>query len=139
MFSTSEKVQELFFCISLLLYCTLLASFTGQDDLASSMKKGEEIYQANCVTCHMQNGEGIPGAFPPLAKADYLLEDKDRAILQVLNGASGQMVVNEVTYFGEMMGFDFTDQEVADVLNYVMNSWGNEAEMIKPEEVAVHR
>lgn len=112
--------------------------------LQESITRGEVVYTGAglCVTCHMQDGKGQENLFPPLANSDYLMGDRKRAILQVLNGAVGEMVVNGVTYNGAMpgMGASLNDQQVADVLNYVMNSWGNEMEdMIKPEEVAALR
>ena len=103
------------------------------------MVRGKEIYTANCVTCHMQTGEGIDGVYPPLAKSDYLMADNQRAIKQVLEGAIGAMTVNGVKYNGFMTGFNLNDQEVSDVLNYIRNSWGNKGEPIKPEEVKAVR
>lgn len=114
---------------------SLLYSFHQSTDLRASMARGKEIFNANCATCHMQNGEGIEGVYPPLAKSDYLMADKVRAIKQILEGASGIMTVNGVQYNGFMTGFDLTDKETSDVLNYIRNSWGNEGEPISPEEV----
>lgn len=99
------------------------------------MERGKEIYVSQCQTCHMENGEGIEGVYPPLAKSDYLMADKKRSIVQVLEGASGEMVVNGVTYYGFMAGFSLNDKEVSDVLNYIRNSWANKGEPVKPEEV----
>ena len=73
----------------------------------------------------MEKGEGIESAFPPLAKSDYMMADKNRSIKQILAGASGEMKVNGMTYNGEMPAIDLTDEQVSDVLNYVRNSWGN--------------
>jgi len=108
-------------------------------DLQASMLRGKEIYVNQCMTCHMQQGEGIVGVYPPLAKSDYLMADKNRAIKQVLEGASGEMVVNGVTYYGFMTGFALNDKEVSDVLNYIRNSWGNKGEIVKPDEVKAIR
>ena len=108
-------------------------------DLQASMLRGKEIYVTQCMTCHMQQGEGIVGVYPPLAKSDYLMADKNRAIKQVLEGASGEMVVNGVTYYGFMTGFALNDKEVSDVLNYIRNSWGNKGEIVKPDEVKAIR
>lgn len=83
----------------------------------------------------MENGEGIEGVYPPLAKSDYLMADKKRSMVQVSEGASGEMIVNGVTYYGFMTGFPLNDKEVSDVLNYIRNSWGNKGEPVKPEEV----
>lgn len=103
--------------------------------LQESMKRGEELYISNCVSCHMKNGQGLAKVFPPLAGSDYMQADQTRAIRQVLYGAKGEMVVNGITYNGEMSGFDLGDESVADLMNYIQNSWGNEAKMVKPEDV----
>ncbi|MEZ4945215.1 MAG: cytochrome c [Cyclobacteriaceae bacterium] len=121
--------------LSLLVLTTTLFSFQQDDSLKASTLRGKEIFVANCATCHMQNGEGIEGVYPPLAKSDYLMADKVRAIKQVLEGASGPMTVNGIQYNGFMTGFDLSDKEVSDVLNYIRNSWGNKSEAITPEEV----
>ena len=96
---------------------------------------GEEVYKSTCKACHQENGEGIAGAFPPLANSDYLLEDKNRAIKQVLEGSSGEIVVNGETYNGTMTPQNLEDQQVVDVLNYVLNSWGNEGGEVTLEDV----
>ncbi len=118
---------------------TTIFSFDQNSDLKESMERGKEIYTANCMTCHMQNGEGIEGVYPPLAKSDYLMADKTRAIKQVLEGAIGAMTVNGVKYNGFMTGFPLNDQEVSDVLNYIRNSWDNKGEMVLPKEIKAVR
>lgn len=120
-------------------FAASLFSFTQNFDLKASMERGKEIYTANCVTCHMQNGEGIDGVYPPLAKSDYLMEDKTRAIKQVFEGAIGSMTVNGIKYNGFMTGFPLNDEEVSDVLNYIRNSWDNKGEIVLPEEVKAAR
>ncbi len=111
-------------------------SFQFQDkELEESKKRGEEIYMSYCITCHMDKGQGIPGAFPPLANSDYLMADKERAIGIILNGLTKEITVNGQVYFGEMTPQDLNDQEVADVLNFVMNSWGNYGETVLETEV----
>lgn len=96
---------------------------------------GEEVYNTTCKACHQASGEGIVGAFPPLANSDYLLEDKNRAIKQVLEGSSGEIVVNGETYNGTMTPQNLEDQQVVDVINYVLNSWGNEGGEVTLEDV----
>lgn len=108
-------------------------------DLKASIERGKEVYSINCITCHMEKGEGIEGAFPPLAKSDYLMADKNRSIKQILEGASGEMKVNGVVYNGEMPAIDLTDEQVSDVLNYVRNSWGNKGAAIPPADVKALR
>jgi mono/diheme cytochrome c family protein len=108
-------------------------------DLKASMARGQEVYMAQCLSCHQSEGEGIEDVFPPLAKSDYLMADKKRSIHQVLHGLSGEIKVNGKIYNGEMSAFDLTDQEVSDVLNYIRNSWGNKGVAVTPEEVAAAR
>ncbi|XMO85874.1 cytochrome c [Algibacter sp. AS12] len=120
---------------TLLTIITFSVCAFGQSSLEQSKNKGKRIYLSNCVSCHMANGEGMTGAFPPLAKSDYL-EDTEKTIEVILNGASGEMKVNGKSYYGAMVGYSMlTDQQVADVMNYIQNSWGNEAEIVDAEKV----
>jgi mono/diheme cytochrome c family protein len=117
-----------------------LMSFQNQKfDLKASIERGKEVYNTQCITCHMEKGEGIESVFPPLAKSDYLMADKTRSIKQILEGASGEMTVNGKTYNGEMPAIDLTDEQVSDVLNYVRNSWGNKGAAVTPGEVKATR
>ena len=128
--------------ITLFLIATIssMAFKTNQKfDLKASIERGKEVYNSQCITCHMEKGEGIEGAFPPVAKSDYLMADKKRAVKQILEGASGEMVVNGITYNGEMPAIDLTDEQVSDVLNYVRNSWGNKGGAVTPSEVKAER
>ena len=96
---------------------------------------GEEVYKTTCKACHQENGQGIAGVFPPLANSDYLLEDKNRAIKIVLEGSSEEMVVNGETYNGIMTPQNLKNQQVVDVINYVLNSWGNDGGEVTLEDV----
>jgi len=97
---------------------------------------GKTAYQANCMACHQQEGQGLPGAFPPLAGSDYLLADKTRAITTVLQGLTGEVTVNGKVYNNVMPGqHQLDDQTVADILTYVLNSWGNDGGTVVAEEV----
>lgn len=108
----------------------------AQAEMQTSMNAGRELYSINCQSCHMEQGEGLEGVYPPLAKSDYLMADKKRAIRVVINGVSGAMKVNGITYEGEMQGYPLSDKEVADVLNYIRNSFGNKGGVTTPAEVA---
>ncbi len=99
------------------------------------MEKGEIIYRNECMTCHLENGQGINGAFPPLANSDYFKDDVSKAIDAILNGLDGELVVNGTTYFGVMEPVNLSDQEVADVLNYVRNSWGEASKELKVKDI----
>ncbi|APD07633.1 nitrite reductase (NO-forming) [Flavobacteriaceae bacterium UJ101] len=103
--------------------------------LEEKMKKGKEVFSSTCMACHQATGQGIPEAFPPLAKSDYLNADVDRAIGIVLNGKKGEITVNGQKYNGIMTKQVLTDQEVANVLTYVYNSWGNNKTEVKLSDV----
>src|SRR5690606_27410133 len=107
--------------------------------LNESITRGKDLYIMHCMSCHMENGEGLEGAFPPVAKSDYLMADKNRSITEILNGLSGEITVNGKVYYGDMPAFDLTDKEVSDVLNYVRNSWGNKGKAVIPAEVKALR
>jgi mono/diheme cytochrome c family protein len=109
-------------------------------ELKASMAKGKEIYTAYCLSCHMENGEGIPTAFPPLAKSDYLMKDRARAIRQVIFGVEGEIEVNGETYYGLMPPTGLKDDQVAHVVNYIRNTWGNkDLKLVTVEEVSAVR
>lgn len=115
-------------------FTVFLFSFFQKDDLASSVERGKGVYEGNCASCHMAEGEGIEGAFPPLAKTGRLA-DKGKLVKIVLEGTRGAITVKGKQYDLEMNGINLTDEEVRDVLNYVRNSWGNKAPGISLAEV----
>ena len=103
--------------------------------LAEKMTSGKQIYMKTCFACHQGSGEGIANAFPPLAKSDYLNADVKRAIDIVLNGKTGEITVNGKKYNSIMTRQTLTDDEIADVLTYVYNSWGNNKTNVTPAMV----
>jgi mono/diheme cytochrome c family protein len=116
--------------------------FAGDLDLDASIAAGKIIYEGKgtCSVCHQVTGLGLPPAFPPLAGADYLLADKHRAIKQTMYGAQEPIVVNGTTYPGGMMSVvEMTDQEVRDVVNYILNSWGNQGGEVTIDDVKAQR
>ena len=96
---------------------------------------GARLYGQNCLACHQANGQGITGAFPPLAASDWLNADTERAIHAILAGLSGPITVNGAKYNGVMPAMRLSDADVAHVLSYVYNSWGNNGSMVDAEEV----
>lgn len=131
--------NKLLITLSLTLASFLAFSQKQKFDLQASIDRGKDIYIAQCMSCHMDEGQGIEDVYPPLAKADYLMADKKRSIDNIIHGMSGEIVVNGKTYNLEMTAFDLTDEEVSDVLNYIRNSWGNKGKPVTPEEVRVRR
>ena len=87
------------------------------------------------MACHQLNGQGIPGAFPPLAASDYLNNDPNAAISAVAHGLQGSITVNGNTYNGMMPKQNLSSEEIANVLTYVFNSWDNNGTVITPEMV----
>jgi nitrite reductase (NO-forming)/hydroxylamine reductase len=104
------------------------------------MARGEAVYIANCAACHQPAGQGLAGAFPPLAGSDYLLGDRQQVMQAALFGLSGPITVNGMDYNGVMpsMGY-LDDQQLADALTYVFASWGNSGSAVSVEEVAALR
>ena len=101
------------------------------------IEKGKATYMQTCFVCHQPNGIGVPGQIPPLAKSDFLASlSKDDYIRGVLMGRTGQITVNGKTYNGTMVPLNYlNDEQVANVLTYVRNSFGNSGEAVSVEEV----
>ncbi|WP_282135123.1 c-type cytochrome [Seonamhaeicola maritimus] len=107
------------------------------DPLQESIQRGSEIYTDFCITCHMPNGEGVTDVYPPLAKSDYLMNNREGSIKGLKYGQEGEIIVNGKTYNSYMAPLGLSDDEVADVMNYITNSWGNKNDkMITEEEVS---
>ncbi|SHG42379.1 c-type cytochrome [Winogradskyella jejuensis] len=96
-----------------------------KSSLEQSIDRGKLVYDDLCITCHMANGEGVPNVFPPLANSDYLKNNQIQSIKGIKYGQKGEIVVNGKTYNGVMAAMGLEDDEVADVMNYINNSWGN--------------
>ncbi|WP_396638197.1 c-type cytochrome [Maribacter sp. R77961] len=112
-------------------------SLFQEPQLKESMQRGSEIYSDFCVTCHLANGEGVAHVFPPLANSDYLVKNRMASIKGVKYGQQGEIVVNGVTYNSAMAPLGLEDEEVADVMNFILNSWGNNSDkMVTLEEVS---
>ncbi|MEO5961009.1 MAG: c-type cytochrome, partial [Opitutaceae bacterium] len=105
-------------------------------DLAGQQERGRATYAIYCASCHQPGGEGVKGVFPPLAGSDYLMANLDRSVRIALQGTSGEITVNGVTYNGAMpppLGLD--DEKTADLLTFVRTAWGNNGEPVTPKKV----
>lgn len=110
------------------------AAPVAEEAPAMDLTEGKALYEAKCQVCHQATGMGLPGAFPPLAKSDYLA-DKTASIKATINGLQGEVTVNGVVYNSVMAPVPMTDGELLAVMNYVYNSWGNEG-VITAEDIA---
>jgi nitrite reductase (NO-forming) len=107
----------------------------------AQFERGKQVYMGLCFACHLPDGKGMPAVFPPLAGSDYMLADRDRAIRIVLKGLTGPVTVNGATFNSAMPGQadQLNDQQVADVLTYVFNAWGNSGDAFNADQVKVIR
>ena len=104
------------------------------------MERGKALYLSNCSACHQPEGTGLKGAFPPLANSDYLTGDRKQVLGAALFGLSGPITVNGEDYNGVMPSVGhLSDQELADILTFVLGSWGNSGSAVGVEEVAALR
>jgi nitrite reductase (NO-forming) len=112
------------------------AEASGTLTKEQQIKAGESRFTGTCSVCHQANGEGLPNVFPPLARSDFLMADKQRAIGIVLNGLTGKVTVNGNAFNSVMPPMSqLTDDELANILTFVRNSWGNSGDAVSADEV----
>ncbi len=98
---------------------------------------GSRVYQQNCQACHQADGQGVPGAFPPLVETEWVTGSEERLVRVVLHGLQGPIEVRGEEYSGVMAPFGhLSDQNVAAVLTYIRQEWGNDASEVSEETVA---
>ena len=111
-----------------------LINFSQDERLINSIKNGESVYKDFCLRCHLPNGEGQIGIFPPLAKSDFLFKNMEESVKAIkFGGIDGEIIVNGVKYNSKMEKMGLYDDEIADVMNYILNSWGNKHDKIIEE------
>ncbi len=116
------------------------AEMLAGSNLSAMLEQGKSLFDNNCAACHQTTGLGMAGVFPPLAGSDYLVADKMRAINTVIGGLSGEITVNGKKYNAVMPNFSYLkDDEVASIVTYVMNSWGNKGYNVDAKDVAKAR
>ncbi|MEY3249037.1 MAG: hypothetical protein RL742_1080 [Bacteroidota bacterium] len=104
-------------------FCCLLLACASEE---TPYRNGRNLYLAKCASCHLEDGRGLGALIPPLAGADYLAVNRDRLPCIVRYGISDTLVVNGVQYAEQMAGHpELSDIDIANILNYIGNSWGN--------------
>ena len=113
---------------------------TGDLTVEQQVKAGEALFLGTCSTCHQANGAGMEGVFPPLANSDYIAKDPSALPRVILHGLEGPVTVNGTDYNSIMPPMSqLTDDEVANISTYVLNSWGNPGGRVTKDEAAAIR
>ena len=124
----------------LLLSSSLSLLFYSGITNANDNEAGKKAYAQNCQACHQANGTGLKGAFPPLANNENLKKNKNYVIETIIAGKSGPIVVNGNNYNSIMPPMQhLADQEIANISNYVLNSWGNDFGQVNTSDVIALR
>ena len=104
---------------------------------AASLERGKAVYSRTCIACHQPTGMGLPPVFPPLAGSEWVAKDASIAVRNIINGMQGPVTVKGMTYNSMMPPVaGLSDKDIADVVNYVNNSWGNAGPNVTEAEVA---
>ncbi len=115
--------------------CFLAAAAVAAPD-AASLERGKAVYSRTCIACHQPTGMGLPPVFPPLAGSEWVSKDASIAVRNIVNGMQGPVAVKGVTYNSMMPPVaGLSDKDIADVVNYVNNSWGNNGPTVTEAEV----
>jgi len=116
------------------------AAAAGTLTVQDQVNAGKSLFAGTCSVCHQADGAGLPGVFPPLAKSDFLAADVARAMRAVLHGLNGKVTVNGHEYDSVMPPMtQLNDDEVANILTYVLNSWGNPGGRVASDDVKKQR
>jgi len=116
------------------------AAASGKLTKEEQIKAGQQLFAGTCSVCHQLTGEGLPNVFPPLAKSDLIAADPKRPIRILLHGLTGKVTVNHKDYNSVMPPMNqLNDDEIANILTYVLNSWGNPGGRVEADEVAKAR
>ena len=126
--------------IGLVLFFITMTVLLKAQSLKASMDRGQKVYEKVCLSCHMADGGGVPHLNPPLSQTSYVLGDKSKIIYIVLTGMTDRIPIEDEFYSNNMASHkDLSDQQIADVLTYVRNNFGNKASAVTAAEVKAVR
>lgn len=112
----------------------------AQPGLKASMERGKKVYVTYCLSCHQADGSGVPNMNPPLTKTTWVTGDKKRLINVILKGMNEPIEIDGEVYENVMAPHAFLkDEQVADLLTYIRNSFGNKASVVTAAEVKAVR
>jgi mono/diheme cytochrome c family protein len=145
-----NKFMKTIFVLGVFLGLTLISSLLLSQNvfllrqvknaLQASIERGGKVYYEQCLSCHQVDGGGVQNMNPPLTKTKWILGDKAQLIKVVLMGMTGKTEINGDTYQNVMAPHsDLSDQQIADVLTYVRNSFGNKASGVTALQVKTVR
>lgn len=118
--------------------CMCFLSCQSQEEIKREryITEGILVYKGNCANCHQTKGEGLAALYPPLASSDYLV-NKDKVICLIRYGQQGKIVVNNKQYNRPMPAHpQLSDLEIAEVVTYIYNQWGNEKKVTDVKTVS---
>ena len=126
--------------ISIFVLASLSLYLFAQTNIKPSVDRGKIVYETYCLTCHQDDGAGVPHLNPSLIKTSYTIGDKKKLIKWVLQGTTDKIAIDGKFYSNNMAPQNYLkDQEIADALTYIRNSFGNKASAVSVDEVKTVR
>jgi mono/diheme cytochrome c family protein len=133
-------VIGILFCLPALLMSQTKPSSSNQNTFAASVDRGKKVYTERCLTCHQADGGGVQNMNPPLTKTKWVLGDKTQLIQILLKGMTTGVEIDGDSYHNVMASHaDLSDQQIADVLTFVRNNFGNKAKPLTAADVKAVR
>lgn len=130
------KRLSLFFCVVFFCACSSPEPAQKKTFLMRNYLAGKHLYKLNCQNCHQEDGKGQGRLYPPLAQADYFLDNPARTMCIIKHGIKGKILVNQQDYDVTMLGFsELGTQQISDIMTYIGNSWGNNLGDISAQDV----
>ncbi len=108
--------------------------------VATAGADGKQLFGAKCAACHQATGLGVPGLFPPLAGAEWVVGEPQVLSRILLHGVTGELTVKGTAYKGAMPAFNtMTDDELAALMTFIRSEWGNQAPAVAADQLKAER